>query len=210
MTRKPALRAALPCTAVLLSMALASGCMAEGEMLPTAAQVRPFIQSRDAVAQQYWMAARAVARAPVGFTLRLVVAAGSFTTCGAGGEQYVITVVWDWTGRQVADAAGQVANGVPVLERALADAGWSPSGYSPASGPAVIAMIRQGITLSLDADPANPAPLERDWQPTESYDLTGPCIPATTAVAGQLKSNRPDSYGTTPAPLPPLQIQTSG
>jgi hypothetical protein len=212
MTRKTARRAALPCTAALLSTALATGCIAEGETLPSAAQVRPFIQSRDAVAQQYWIAEQAVARAPVGFPLRFGAAVGRFTACGANGEQYGISVIWDWAGKQGADAAAQVQDAVPAIDRALADAGWTLSAPAAGSGPGVIGMTRQGITLSLNADPANPAPQENDWRPAESYDLTGPCLPATTPIANQLKTSNwtGDSYGTTPAPLAPLQLRTSG
>ncbi len=67
---------------------------------------------------------------------------------------------------------------------------------------------RQGITLSLDADPANPAPLERDWTPTESYTVAGPCIPVTAPAATEFGPVPEDSYGTVPTALSPIHIRT--
>jgi hypothetical protein len=206
----------LPGIVALLSVALTAGCLTPRPAQPQiqtqtqvpAAQVTAFSQTREAVAQWYWPSARAVTRARVGFTLRFEVAIGKFTACGTSGEQYQVVAVWQWKGKQEADAAGQVQEAVPILERALTAAGWGQFRRSPSSGLDVMA-VRQGITLSLDADPANPAPLERDWQPDETFDVTGPCLPANVAAASQLQAN--DYYGITPAPLPPLpQFRVQG
>jgi hypothetical protein len=64
------------------------------------------------------------------------------------------------------------------------------------------------ITLSLDADPANPAPLERNWIPAESYKVAGPCVPVPAQAAAEFGSVREDSYGTVPTAQPPIRIPT--
>jgi hypothetical protein len=94
--------------AVMLCAALVAGCMAEREVLPTAAEVGPVIPERGAVAQQYWTATQAFQRAPLGFKVRLEAAIGRFTACSpggagnqggsAGGEQYQIIASWGRSG----------------------------------------------------------------------------------------------------------------
>ena len=71
-------------------------------------------------------------------------------------------------------------------------------------------MIADRITLSLDADPANPAPLERDWTLAESYTVAGPCIPENTLAAAEFGAVGKEYYGTAPTALPPIDIRTNG
>lgn len=205
--------------AVMLCAALAAGCMAEGEVLPTAAEVGPVIQERGAVAQQYWAATQAFQRAPLGFKVRLEAAIGRFTACSpggagnqdgsAGGEWYQIIASWEPVGLPSAEQAGLLHQAVPVVERAFNDAGWSQFQPSTSSGIDVVA-TRRGITMSLDADPANPAPLERDWIPAESYTVAGPCMPVAAPAATEFGTVGEDSYGTAPTALFPIDIRTSG
>ena len=59
------------CVVICTAAALMSGCVSEGEVLPTAAEVEPVIHERGAVARQYWASAQAFERAPLGFKVRL-------------------------------------------------------------------------------------------------------------------------------------------
>jgi hypothetical protein len=189
--------------------------MAEGESPPTAAQLDPVIHERGAVAQQYWTSARVFQRSRLGFRIRLEVAVGRFTACspgGAGGQggsadgqQYQIVAVWEPAGVPLAEQAGLLQQTVPVIEGALNDAGWSPFRQSASSRLDVVA-TRQGITLMLDANPADPTSAEPDWRPAESYTLAGPCIPVTAQAATEFKSVGIDSYGTSPTTPSPIRI----
>lgn len=201
--------------AMMLCAALVSGCGYGQDPLPPAAQADSVINERDAVAQQHWAAAQAIQRTPLGFKLRLQVAVGYFNACspgsaadqgGSGGEEYEIVATWEPVGVPVAEQGGRLEQAVPVVEGALNHAGWSRFQPSASSGIDVLA-TRRGITLSLDADPANPAPLERDWIPEESYTVTGPCIPVTTTPAmTEFESVGKEYYGTVPTALPPIQL----
>ena len=198
---------------VMLCATLVSGCMAAAEVPPTAAEVHPVIQERSAVAQQHWAAAHAFQRARLGFKVRLEVAVGSFNACspdgadggGSGGLQYQIVSIWEPVGVPPAEQAGLLQQAVPAIEAALNHAGWSQFQPSTSSGLDVVA-TRQRITLSLDANPANPAPLERNWTPAESYTVAGPCIPENTLTAAEFGSVGKEYYGTTPTMLPPIAI----
>jgi hypothetical protein len=204
---------------VMLCATLVSGCLAQGEA-PSAgagAGADSVIKERGAVAQQYWAAAHAFQRASLGFKVRLEVAVGRFSTCSpggggsgsSGGQQYQIVAIWEPVGVPLAEQAGLLKQAVPVIEGAFNHAGWSQFQPSTSSGLDVVA-TRQGITLSLDADPANPAPLERDWTPAESYTVAGPCIQVNTLTATELGSVGEEYYGTAPTALPPIDIPTSG
>ena len=107
----------------------------------------------------------------------------------------------------LAAQGGKLQQAVPVVERALHAAGWGPFQPSTSSGLAVVA-TRHGFTLALDADPADPVPLERDWTPAESYTVAGRCIPVTDPAATELKTLPEDSYGTVPTALAPIKIPT--
>jgi hypothetical protein len=197
----------------MLCAALVSGC--DWETLPTAAQVAPVIKERGAVAQQYWAATQAFQRARLGFKMRLEVAVGYFSACGpggagdqdgaAGGQQYQLLADWEPIGLPPAEQGGLLQQAVPVIEGALNDAGWSHFRPSTSSGLDVVA-TRQRFTLSLDADPANPAPLERDWIPTENYTVAGPCIPVPAQAAVEFGSVGEDTYSAVPTVLPPIRI----
>lgn len=203
--------------AAMLCAALVSGCEDDFETLPTVAQVAPVIKERGAVARQYWAATQAFQRAPLRFKMRLEVAAGDYSACGPGGTgdqvgatgglQYQVVASWEPVGVPPAEQGGMLQQAVPVIEGALRHAGWTRFRPSASSGVDVVA-TRQGITLSLDADPANPAPLERDWIPAENYTVAGPCIPLSAQAAAEFGSVGQDSYGTAPAALPPIQIPT--
>jgi hypothetical protein len=201
----------------MLCATLVSGCMAATETMPTAAEVHPVIQERGAVAQQHWAAAHAFQRAPLGFKVRLEVAVGSFNACspggagggGTGGQQYQIVSVWEPVGVPIAKQAGLLQEAVPVLEGALNRAGWSRFQPSASSRLDVVA-TRQGITLSLNANPDNPAPLERNWTPAESYTVTGSCIPENTLAAAEFGSVGREYYGTVPTMLPPIAVRING
>lgn len=186
---------------MILCAALGSGC--DYENLPTAAQIAPLIKERDAVAHQYWAATQAFQRAPLGFKVRLAVGAGYFSACGpggAGGLQYQILADWEPVGLPPARQAGRLQQAVPIIEAAFNDAGWRY--FLPSTSTGLDEVTRLGITLSLDTDPSNPAPLERDWIPTESYTVTGPCTPVPAQVAAMLGSSRDDTYGTVPPRCP--------
>jgi hypothetical protein len=203
---------------ICAAAALVSACISEGEeALPTAAEVEPLIHERGAAAQQYWTSAQAFERAPLGFKVRLEEAGGAFTPCNpgdgidqggsAGGERYQIFATWEPVGVPPAAQGGKLQQAVPVLERALHDAGRGPFQPSASSGLAVVA-TRHGLTLALDAHPADPVPLERDWIPAESYTVAGRCIPVTDTAATELRTVPGDSYGTMPTALPPIRIPT--
>lgn len=183
--------------------ALLSGC--EGKPVPTAAQTEQVIQERDAVARQYWAATRAFQRAPLGFKARLEVAVGSFTACDSGGQQYQIVAVWEPVGAPPAVQGGLVQQAVPAIERAFNGAGWGQFQPSPSIALNVVA-TRPEFTLSLDADPANPGPDERDWTPIETYTVAGSCIGVTAQAAAELEAVGKEYYGTAPAPLPPIPV----
>jgi hypothetical protein len=199
------------CVAMLCAT-LVSGCLADAQVLPSTA-VDLVIQERDAVAQQYWATAHAFQRARLGFKVRLEVAVGSFKGCGPGGAdgdgsgglQYQIVAVWEPVGVPLDEQGGLLAQAVPVVEGAFNHAGWSQFQPSPSSGLDVVA-TRKGITLSLDADPANPAPLERNWTPAESYTLTGLCVAENSVAASELESVGEQSYSTAPTALAPIAI----
>jgi hypothetical protein len=206
------LRKAAVC-AVLLCAALVSGC--DFENLPTVAQLAPVMKERGAVARQYWAATSAFQRARLGFKVRLEVAVGYFSACSPGGagdqdgapggQQYQILADWEPVGVPPAEQGGVLQEAVPVIGRAFNDAGWSHLRPSTPRGLDLVA-TRQGITLSLDGDPANPAPLERDWIPAEHYAVAGPCIPVPAQVAAEFESLPEDSYGTVPTALPSVRI----
>jgi hypothetical protein len=202
---------------------LVSGCIAEGPVLPTAAEVAPVIRERGAVAQEYWTAAQAFQRARLGFKVRLEVAGGQFVGCSpgspgssdsagdqdgfAGGEQYQIFATWLPVGVPPADQGGLLQEAVPVVERAFDRVGWGP--FEPSTWSALdVVATRRGSALSLDAHPANPWPLERDWTPAESFTVAGRCIPVTAQAATELGSAADDSYSTTPTPLPSVRVPT--
>jgi hypothetical protein len=199
----------------VLCAVLVSGCMAQGEVpptevqrtsaQPTAAPVGSVISQRGTVARQYRLSARVFQRARLGFRIRLDVAVGRFTACDTGGagsqegsadgEQYQIVAMWVPDGPPPAEQGGLLERAVPAIEGAIIRAGWSQFRRSASSGVDMMA-ARQGITLALDADPANPAPLERDWIPSETYTLAGPCVPVTAQAATGLSSEGEDIYGT--------------
>jgi hypothetical protein len=198
--------------AMTLCAVLGTGC--DYESLPTAAQFAPAIEEHGAIARQYWEATQAFQRAPLGFKLRLQVAFGTFSACGAGGagdqdgstgEQYQILASWEPVGLPPAVQGGRLQQAVPAIEGALNDAGWSDFRPSTTSRLDVVA-TRQGISLSLDANPANPWPLERNWVPAENYTVAGPCIPVPAQVAAEFGSVGGASYGTVPAALPSMKI----
>jgi hypothetical protein len=168
------------------------------------------------VAQQYWVAARVFQRAPLGFKARLEVALGSFTGCGPGdqggsdgGEQYQVFTAWQPVGQPIANEGGLLQDAVPAIERAFNRAGWSQ--FQPSkSTPLSVVATRKGFTLTLNADPANPAPLERNWTPLEYFTVAGPCEPVTALEASELSSVPKDYFGTAPTSLYPVQIQAQG
>lgn len=189
---------------------LLSGCGTLEKPQPTAAQVQSAIQERDTVAQRYWAATQAFQQARLGFKARLEVAAGQYAACDSGdpgvGQQYQIFAVWQPVGSPIAEQGGLVQQAVPAIERAFNRAGWGRFQRSASNALNVVA-TRQGFTLSLNANPANPGTDERAWTPIEFYMVTGPCIAVTAQAAAELQALGKEYYGTSPAPLPPISIQ---
>jgi hypothetical protein len=187
--------------------------MAETDVLVTAAQLGPVIQERGAVAQQYWAATQAFQRARLGFRLRLQVAVGQFTACSPGdqggpadGQQYQIVATWELVRVPLAEQVSLLQRAVPAVERAFNDAGWTQFQPSASSRADVVA-TRQGITLSLDPDPASTAQLP-GWTPGESYTVTGACIPVTAPAAAEFGAVGYEHYGTVPTALPSIRIES--